>query len=77
MEYKGYTITAEIETYEQWSLDEDGDLAEFIGDNDGFAITGYHFDHKSGNDAFFETVSDLDVETLHQLIDAHIEELKK
>lgn len=75
MEYKGYAVTAEVETYETWSLDEEGQAIERIDSGDFFEITGYHFDNEETGDGFFETVGASDVETLHALVDARIAEL--
>jgi hypothetical protein len=77
MKYKGYIITAEVETYERWSLDATGEADERIDSGDFFEITGYHFDNDDSGDSFFETVGASDVETLRELVDAHIAESAK
>lgn len=76
MEYKGYIVTAEVETYETWSLDETGQAIERVDSGDFFEITGYHFDNDETADSFFETVGASDVETIHALVDDHLKDLE-
>ena len=75
MLYRDYKITAEVETYETWEINEQGEATECIGSGDFFEITGYHFHNEKTDDDFFEALSAADVETLHELVDAHIKEL--
>ena len=76
MEHKGYTITAEVEAYEQWTIDETGKAIEFIADSsNGFDVTGYFFANEATGDDFFETSSTMDFAMLKDVIDDHVAEL--
>lgn len=81
MLYKNYNVTAEVQSYDIWDLDKDGNLLDWQSESDGFEVTGYHFfkgetDTEKGDD-FFQAMSESDAQTLEQLIDDRIEDLKK
>lgn len=76
MKYKGYEITAEVEAYEQWTIDESGANVEFVGDTSVSGdITGYFFVNAKAGDDFFETSKMMNFEMLKDIIDDHIKEL--
>lgn len=75
MIYKGYTITAEVETFDYYTIDEDGGAGEYVRTSEnGVEVTGYDFESKTDN--FFETTKQCTVAELKQLIDQRIKELK-
>lgn len=52
MEYKGYTATAEIETYETWSLNEQGEPVNRLSGGGVGEVTGYSFTNEETGDDF-------------------------
>lgn len=75
MQYKGYTITAECQSYDQWSIDDDGELVDWLNGLEGLDVVGYHFDNNETGDHHFESVSECSGEELRNLLDNHIDEL--
>jgi hypothetical protein len=77
MEYKGYTVTAEVESFDFYTVDEDGRPVEFVENGNGGDVTGYRYDNSATGDEFFVSVSQSDEEDHRFYIDQHIEELAK
>lgn len=75
MDYKDYTITAEVQSYDKWTIDSNGKPSEWIEGLDGIEVTGYHFDHEDSTKSFFQAMSETDRTTLKCLVDDHIKEL--
>lgn len=78
MQYKGYTITAEVTAYEIFSLNADGSRDEYIESslNSG-DITGYFFDNDKTGDSFFETTGECDQLDLEWIVDDRLKVLAK
>lgn len=75
MLYKDYEITAEVQSYDVWTINEDGSLDDWREPLDGVEITGYFFKNEKTGDEFHQSVSESDAETLKALVDDHIKEL--
>lgn len=71
MKYRGFDITAEVETYDAWTIDDDGNLVDWSSSKDGLTVTGYDFNNTETGESFFETMSESDGEELRGLVDAH------
>lgn len=74
MNYKGYEITAEVQSYDIWTVDENGSLADWKESMDGVEVTGYFFNNEDTGDDFHESMSDSDAEALQAVIDKHLAE---
>lgn len=82
MTYKGYEITAEVQSYDIWTVGENGEANDWQESLDGIEITGYHFTKRNAEDgtvidSYFDEMSESDADELKQSIDMHIEELGK
>lgn len=75
MEYKGYTITAEVEGYDFYTIDENGDPMEFVESGNGGDVTGYQYENEETGDSWFDTMSRDDMEGHRSAIDNRLEEL--
>ena len=73
MQHRGYDIFAEVETFEHWTIDENGRPVEHVQDLDSIEVTGYSFE--SINDSFFQAGSQMPLDMLRDIIDDHITEL--
>jgi len=76
MQYRGYKVTAEVTLADEWSLTDSGELDDKIGDGATFEVTGY-FLYKDGEFQEFYGGTDLGVEDIRELVDAHIAEQAK
>jgi len=77
MEYRGFIVDCEIESYETWTVNEDGSVGCYVADNDGFDITGYFFNNDELDIHTFETMSECDGEMLKDMCDDLIKESEK
>jgi len=76
MKYNNYIVTAEVQSFENWSINEDGQLDEWIETQDSIEITGYTIvNNDNANDVEFVGSSEMSIEELRGLVDAHINEI--
>lgn len=77
MNYRGYTILAEVTEANFWTLDDDGNLQDRAQDGAGFDVTGYEFTNSETDDYFFLAQSESDREELESQVDSRLLELKE
>lgn len=75
MEYKGYTVTAIVKSYDRWTLDASGQLDDFHDGLDGVEVVSYEFDNAGTGDSFSLDMSESDLDELKQSIDQHLAEI--
>ena len=68
MKINGYEVTAEVESTDWWSLDDDGNLEEHVEDGSHFKITGYNFQGETMDDSFFVQSDEADVDLLTEFV---------
>lgn len=72
MIYRGITITAEVETYETWDIDDEGRPSDFISNNDGMDVAGYFFESRELGIYEFVSSSETDLSQLKEIADDFI-----
>lgn len=74
MEYRGFIVDCEVETYERWTVGPDGNPDDWIEDMDHFEVTGYFFNNEELDIHEFQAMSDTDVSMLQDMCDDLIKE---
>lgn len=74
MIYRGITITAEVETYEEWDIDQYGRPRDFISSGEGTDVVGYFFESDELDIHEFVSMSQTDLSDLKEIADDFIKE---